>query len=216
MQLQTKLALIGTLSFALYGCGSGSEAESNEQGPADVEPEDIYLSSIEGVREILRGEGDTLDQSYVSISKTGLIKVYDYQGDAAGTGENCYTYATNAEQWNSMLHLAQISYVFVEELPQEFYDNEYASEENFRLPEENTRFTITSHESVGDFEIHFNSSQYSRQLKNYNYENIYYTSGLGVIDNETGYNFIFQSEDGYAFMPGDLLESDLEASMCSE
>ena len=184
MNKLNKLTLAILSVSLLAGCGAESE-----EAPISNTTTDRHITSLEGVRYIVKNTDDGIDESYVSIDSNGYIRVYDYQGDAAGTGENCYTYAFNPLQTNSMIHRAQISYKLVEELPAEYYESSYPFEEQYRYPEENTRFTITSNPDVGDYEIEFNSSQTSNGMYDYLYSNIFYSTNLGLTDVASGYNF---------------------------
>jgi len=208
-KFHVKLAWAILSTSLIAGCGADSDVEL-----ISSEPIDRHIASLEGVRYIVKDTDDGIDESYVSIDSNGYILVYDYQGDAAGTGENCYTYAFNPLQTNSMIHRAQISYKLVEELPPEYYESSYPIEEKYRYPEENTRFTITSDPDVGDYEIEFNSSQYSNGMYDYLYSNIFYTTNLGLTDSASGYNFRLRTPENNTFRAGDILASDLEAALC--
>lgn len=203
------LISVFTVSILLTGCGS----DSDEPDLSGVDIYDPYISSLSGVRYVTRTTNGHLDESYLSIDKSGNITVYDYQGDGVGTGQNCYTYATEPSQINSMLHRGKITYTLVPELPEDF-DPENDYEQFIRLRNEHTRFKASSHPDVGDFHITFNHSKYGNQMFEYNYKNLYFSTNLGATNVATGYNFMFITPENAFFEPGNLLASDLEAAMC--
>jgi hypothetical protein len=204
-----KITLAALLIATLYGCGSGSETGGG-QAPQLKETGDPFLESLEGVRSISQTKNDATDESYVHISATGLITVYDYQGDMAGTGENCYTYAINPEQTNSFLHGAQISYEYIEEIPAGIE----GIQADFYADDDGYRYTITPVDGISETNIFFQSSQNSAGMYSYNYLSLYFTTNLGLTL-ENGYNFTFRAKDNNFFWAGDILVSDLEAAMCN-
>ena len=64
------------LSLLLVACG-GSGSDSSSQAK---------LNQIAGVW----GDSNADDVEYLVIDPAGKLRIYDYQADAVGTGENCY------------------------------------------------------------------------------------------------------------------------------
>jgi hypothetical protein len=76
--------------FALLGCGGSSSSGNlssqvggNLNTLADVAG--VYLGAFPRV------ENCMAEENYIVIDDTGVVTWYDYEGDACGSGLNCYT-----------------------------------------------------------------------------------------------------------------------------
>jgi len=203
--------LLTAFVLTLAGCAAEDEYESETYGPINKTVD--YISHLEGMRKLEKTlDGGEIDESYVYIDSTGYIQVFDYQGDEAGSGLNCYTYATNPEQTNSMIHGRQITYEIRGDAPPE-----YEGIEDFWKNDTNdTRMFIVIPESISPNNIEFNSHYGSGQFFDFKFGSIYWSSRLGITL-ENGYNFSFKATDENFFeVNTDVLLSDIESAMCSE
>lgn len=115
---------IVVLSVFLAACGGGGSgsgssspenepsASSNNEAPETPEAEDDpSLIPVSGLYDTSTAE----DEAYLYISQRGNVVAYDYQGDLEGTGENCYSLATEQQQTNSGLHGGTITFSEVDD-----------------------------------------------------------------------------------------------------
>ncbi len=99
-RLTIKSFLFFVFLFVTISCGGGGsssvdESSANENsGPLvpsgnDSDGGSTSGSEIAGVWDYSEGEPD--DEWYLLIDQDGFFTLYDFEGDAIGTGENCYT-----------------------------------------------------------------------------------------------------------------------------
>ncbi|KZY64095.1 MULTISPECIES: hypothetical protein [unclassified Oleiphilus] len=95
------LVVVGFIS----GCGSSGSSDSSDPLTSSGTP-DENIVAVSGVYDTSR----TGDEAYLYIAESGAVTAYDYQGEASGTGENCYSLSTASGQINSSLHEGTVTY----------------------------------------------------------------------------------------------------------
>lgn len=98
---------------ACGGSGSGSSSNSQEDSSSNSNASagesvaaDTNLIPVSG----LYNTSTDTDEVYLYISSTGDVIAYDYQGDAEGSGANCYSLSEDSAQINSGLNGGVITY----------------------------------------------------------------------------------------------------------
>ncbi len=83
----------------VISCGGGSDSGNAPPGGGTRGDPYNELEEIEGVYlgSIARNAGCTVeeDENYIAVTRSGDVLWFDYEGDACGSGENCYTEMTN-------------------------------------------------------------------------------------------------------------------------
>ena len=82
-----KKGFICAVAVSLISCGSDLEDRANH---------DENIVKISGVYNTSRPS----DNAYLYIAKNGEVNSFDYQADTVGTGDNCYSLATQSSQIN--------------------------------------------------------------------------------------------------------------------
>ncbi|MDX1453045.1 MAG: hypothetical protein R3183_10845 [Oleiphilaceae bacterium] len=83
----------------LIGCGgSGTPIQSSTE-------QQVAINLVAGIYETSRAN----DTAYLYLASNGNVTAYDYQQDAVGTGDNCYTVSTASTQINSTLNGGTLS-----------------------------------------------------------------------------------------------------------
>lgn len=98
-----KLYLSLVIAGFISGCGGSGSSDSE---PLDSSTPDANIIAVSGVYDSSR----TGDESYLYISTYGVVTAYDYQGDARGTGQNCYSVVSAINQTNFSLNSGLVTY----------------------------------------------------------------------------------------------------------
>lgn len=97
--MRRHLSVIGSCCISvvlLNACGGGSDTNPPDHRGGNGNYNS--LEDLQGVYEgsISRNGGCSLeDENYIYVSPQGIVTWYDYEGDACGSGENCYTIFDN-------------------------------------------------------------------------------------------------------------------------
>lgn len=105
------LLIPSMIAFGLTACGGGGSSSSSNasgnNGNSNPPPAaDSNIAKVAGLYETSRSD----DEAYLYIAASGDVTAYDYQGDAKGSGQNCYIEATQGSQINSGLNGAEVTY----------------------------------------------------------------------------------------------------------
>lgn len=128
-----KLISIALLGMLIIGCDGGGGGGSSSSAPS--------LADIAGVWDTSVTDGQKIDELYTVITMNGGMIGYDYMGDSADNGQNCY----EKESSTTMKDLGNGKFLVVSGEGERVYVQISLSGNKLRITGEegNEKFTLT-------------------------------------------------------------------------